>query len=146
MKVRDGGAWRDIDSGKAYIDGAWRDLTEAKAYIAGAWETIATFIPPLSASIGGIGASAIISGGGLATTNSVTATPTGGRAPYSYSWALLTGTGVTATAPTSATTAFRRTMLPEDEDNGSWRVTITDDLGTTATADVAVNFASFNPS
>lgn len=43
------------------------------------------------------------------TTNSVTCTPSGGVAPYSYAWSFVEveGDAVTVISPTSASTAFR---------------------------------------
>lgn len=146
MRARDGGAWRDIDSGQVRVAGSWQQLTEARAYIGGAWETVASFIPDLSVSASPIGASGIIADGGLATTNSVTVTPAGGSAPYTYAWTFVSGDSVTVNSPASATTSFSTTLAPEDETSSVYRCTVTDDNGTTATVDVIVNLASFSSS
>lgn len=39
-------------------------------------------------------------------SETVTATPSGGSSPYTYSWSLKSGTGIFITAPTSAATTF----------------------------------------
>ena len=78
--------------------------------------------------------------GGPVTVNTeiVTASPTFGSAPYSYSWAQ---TGVvdpafTPTAPTSQGSAFRRTGVDAGETfNADFVCTVTDALGATAQTD-----------
>lgn len=81
--------------------------------------------------------------GGLATTNSVTASASGGLFPYTYSWALIShdnpGTPV-AVSPTTATTSFRG--LPDG--TATFRVTVTDSLGSRATANVLASFANIS--
>lgn len=146
MRVRDGGAWREIDSGRVYVGGAWKRLVEARAYVGGAWKTVATFTPPLSASVSPSTATATTTGGGTITTNSVTVTPSGGQAPYTYAWSRIVGTRSSVTASTSATTAFRCTLATEDEVADEWRCTVTDNFGSTATVDVLTTFLSISSS
>ena len=43
------------------------------------------------------------------TSNTVSATVTGGTPPYTYSWAVTTSDGIVALNPTSPSTAFRKT-------------------------------------
>lgn len=42
----------------------------------------------------------------IVASNSVTVTPSGGTAPYTYAWTLASGLTMSADSPTSATTAF----------------------------------------
>lgn len=81
--------------------------------------------------------------GGLATTNSVTVSASGGLFPYTYSWALIShgnpGTPF-AVNPTSAATAFMG--LPDGR--ATFRVTVTDSLGSQATADVLASFVNIS--
>lgn len=77
-----------------------------------------------------------------ATTSSTTVTPSGGTAPYTYSWAKVSGDTVTITSPTAASTTFSKTgMVAGDTFSGTYRCTVTDSTGgtpLTATADVTV--------
>lgn len=76
------------------------------------------------------------------TTASATVTPAGGVAPYSYSWAKVSGGTITATSPTSASSTFSATGLASGESRTAvFRCTVTDSTsGTplTATADVSI--------
>lgn len=78
------------------------------------------------------------------TTNSSTATPDGGTAPYTYAWARVGAAdpqnSTEAVSPTAATTAFRWNGGPASSINETWRVTVTDAAGFTATDDVAVSW------
>jgi hypothetical protein len=86
-------------------------------------------------------------GTGTATTSIVTATPTGGTAPYTYAWSLLSTDGTPdpdADNPTSAATSFTQTgMNPDDYIASTWRVTVMDANGVTATADVSATFNDY---
>lgn len=142
MRVRHDGAWREIDSGRVYVGGAWKRLVEARAYVGGAWKTVATFTPPLSAAITPSVVAGSVTGAGTATSNAATATPTGGGAPYTYSWARVGGVSGSPNSPTSATTTFSKTLGNGDETSELFRCTVTDSFGTTATADIIVTFNS----
>lgn len=84
------------------------------------------------------------SGSGAATTNSVTATPTGGTGPYLYAWALVSGDTFTVNSPTSATTTFTASVGPGEDKTAIYRVTITDSLLATATATVSVTVSEIS--
>lgn len=144
MRARTGGAWQEVETGRVYVDGAWRELTEARAYISGQWETIAQFVSPLSLSLSQSTMSATRVGDGFVTTLPNTATPSGGRAPYSYVWTRIVGTGGSALSPSSATTRFTRFVFNDTSATETFRCTATDNFGTTATADVDVTFESFD--
>jgi hypothetical protein len=138
MEVRCGGAWRTITTGEAFVNGAWRTLRYGEAYIDGAWKQVATFVQPLTLSVSppSTGANA-----GATTTPSVTATPSGGLGPFTYSWAKLSGDAVSANSPSLATTSFTLTSGSPPA-NATFRCTVTDALGSTATADVGVLFSN----
>lgn len=101
-----------------------------------------------SAAPGTVGGSGI----GTATTTATTVTPTGGTAPYTYAWSLLSythqTTAPTAAGPTSATTTFTQTnMDPLDGHTSEWRCTVTDSStpALTTTADVTAIFSDTTP-
>lgn len=65
------------------------------------------------------------------TTGNITATASGGTAPYTYSWARRSGdSSITATKPNSATSAFQRTgCIAGTSYTARWRCTATDANG-----------------
>jgi hypothetical protein len=66
------------------------------------------------------------------TTPTTTVTVTGGSGPITYSWAWYSGsTGVTATNPTSATTAFKATVNASNPRVAIMRCTVTRGAATT---------------
>lgn len=74
-----------------------------------------------------------------------TASPAGGSPGYTYSWSRVSGsTAISATDPTSYYTYFSATMTPPSLVSAVFRVTVTDSLGATATADVTVTLSSYD--
>lgn len=160
MKVRKGGAWQDIVSGHVFAHGSWRDLIQIKVYKSGAWRTVANFTapaePPPSGGGGGGGSggggggtitvsvspTSVAVSGSIVTLSSdpITATPSGGRAPYTYSWAVVSHDLVATysfSAPTAATTRVKAVgQDPGTIGECTVRCTVTDALGTTATTSI----------
>lgn len=85
-------------------------------------------------------------GTGTATTDTVITTVTGGTPAYTYLWERVSGdTATTATAGSSAATAFSRTAAPVRFFTSTWRCKVTDSLGNIAyspNVDVALEFDS----
>lgn len=81
------------------------------------------------------------------TTNSVTATVSGGTAPYTYAWTRVSGdAGFNALTGSSASTRFRISLDVGGEAFAVFRCTVTDARGRTGTVDVeatAYNFGNF---
>jgi len=83
----------------------------------------------------------LISGGTptYTTTNSVTVTPAGGTAPYTYAWTKVSGDDFDIGAPTTATTTFSGTPEFNSDLSGVYRCTVTDDAGSPLTASITVS-------
>jgi hypothetical protein len=81
--------------------------------------------------------------GAVVQTPSVTATPSGGLAPYTYSWSVVSSVGSAHIAsPATASTILSMTGLSVGDNSGSaqFRCTVTDSLGATASATVNATF------
>lgn len=78
--------------------------------------------------------------GAYTTKTSASVVAGGGQAPYTYSWAYVSGGSalLSADSPTSNLTTFTGTGTSQQSAE-LWRVTITDALGATATADITVD-------
>lgn len=142
MRARVGGSWQEVESGLVRVGGAWKRLDSVRVYVSGAWKDAETFTPPLSVTTSGDEVASRL-GAGVATSLPVTATPAGGLGPYTYAWTRLSGVG-SANSPTSASTTFSATLSNGDDVSGVFRVTVTDSLANTATADVTVQFISID--
>ncbi len=145
MRAFVNGAFEDIESGRVRVGNAWKNLASVRVYAGGAWREGKTFVPPMSLAIAPDDAFGSVSTpvSTTATTNSVTATPTGGLAPYTYAWVRLTGTG-SANSATSAATTFSASVGPGDSLSGDFQCTVTDSAGGTATAAVTAIFVNFD--
>lgn len=83
---------------------------------------------------------------GDATTDTVTATPSGGQGPYTYLWERVSGDATTsATAGTSAATAFTRNSFTPTHYSSSWRCKVTDNLSTIAYSGEVSVLLEFEP-
>lgn len=151
LKRWDGAAMVDLTTLKRWDGAAFVDLTIAKRWDGAAFQDIAGFG-------GGSGFSVTVSPGtavgslftpepaGLfqtVTTNNVTAAAAGGTGPYTYSWTYVSGSSAHIPSNSSAATTNWSATQPKNSVRQSvWRVTATDSLGATATADVAVETES----
>lgn len=141
LKIHDAGTLRTITRGYVKQAGILRTLREIKVMDGGTLRTVAVFADPLTVTASGAYAEGESS---TLTTDSATASPSGGFAPYTYSWALLTNGGggaSTAATPSMASTTFTKTGVSIGATfTDTWRVTVTDSSGQTATADVSATF------
>ena len=141
MEARKDGAWRTINTAEAYVGGAWRALKYVEGYIGGAWRRIATFVLPPTLSINpGVGGG---SGSNPVTSDTVTATPSNGLAPFTYAWSVLSSTGltgITINSASSASTTFTATVSGPDGSIGYLTVQCiaTDAIGETASASATI--------
>lgn len=147
LKVLDtGNILRTITSLKIWDGGALRPLRTLKVLGTDGVSlvTVAGFAPPLSLEqpYGAVyvsGASAQLASG------PIQATPSGGVAPYTYSWGIVSG-ACTFTAPTSSVTSVNSpTLGAGDIANATVRCTCTDDAGQTATWDIDITFEFASP-
>lgn len=75
------------------------------------------------------------------TSAAVTAIPSGGSGSYTYAWTQVFGDGsISATAASSAATAFTASLAPDVFENATFRCTVTDTVtGGHATVDIDVD-------
>lgn len=141
MNIRVNGAWKEITSGKIFVDGAWKDIIRGQIRIGGAWKAMGNLVADLSLNAFPTSIYGSIFGAGIATSGITQATPTGGRGPYTYSWVKTSGLG-TPTSPNTAAIAIQHTLSAGQEAIGTFRCTVTDSLGNTATATITSQLTS----
>lgn len=135
MRARISGAWKEVPAATVRVDNAWKTARRIEAYIAGAWEEVASFIPSLSLTADSVFGDDT---GTTVISTASAAVPSGGLAPYTYAWTMLTGTA-TALSPTTALCRFSESGLAAEEMRTSTaRCTVTDASGQTATADITI--------
>lgn len=148
LKIRNGGAWRNISSLKIRSGGGWRSIKAIKVYSGGAWRDVANFTTgggtlSVSLSVDSVGRSARLS---TISTTIVTATPLGGQTPYTYSWAKQSGDDISAMTPANSGTAFQASGMDIFETRTAvFRCTVTDTLGSSAHDDVTVTIIRLEP-
>lgn len=152
IRVRDsGGTLRTLTQIRARDSGGTlRTITRIRARDASnvlriVWDTAGTSTFSVTVTPAAIGGHSM--GTGTVTTGNVTASATGGTAPYTYAWAVVTydhpSTAPTASGPASATTGFIQTnVAPAEFFSATFRVTGTDSAvpPNTDTFDVDVSF------
>ena len=142
MKVFQGGTWRDIVKCSVFQGGSWRVIKAIKVYQGGAWRDVANFTAGQGAITLALSPTSISKSGRTSTVNTanVTATPTGGQAPYTYAWVKQSGGDITALNPANAITGFRAAGLAVDETRTAvFRCTATDNLGSSDSEDITVS-------
>lgn len=154
--VRLGGAWRTITGAQVFSGGSWRTLVAIQVYSGGAWRQVANFSPPGTGGGGGGTLSLSLSTYSISssahnvadqTSSTVTVTPSGGTAPYTYVWSLDSQDGLATysiTTPTAATTSVEASGIPLGSTVGcAISCHVTDSLGATASiGSVSANFTN----
>lgn len=79
---------------------------------------------------------------GLVASDTIGVTPSGGVAPYTYSWALLSGFAMTISNPTNAASYFSATVPGGVTRSAVYRCTVTDAASATATVDVPIDLTN----
>jgi hypothetical protein len=106
-------------------------------------------IPPLSVTaddVSGFDSGPSVSGS-VTTSDSTNTTPAGGVSPYTYAWTnISTSSGNTPTVSSSTAQNPSWTASVSDgiDSVSVWRVTVTDDVSTTAQADITVTLTWVN--
>lgn len=102
-----GGAHKELTAMSVGVSSVWKSVQEGYVGVGGAWKL---FFSAFSATVAPGAASVADSGPGTFTTNTVTVTADG-VGPFTYAWSRSSGDArITATAGSSATTAFSATI------------------------------------
>lgn len=144
MKINVGGVWKPVTALRVNVAGAWKNVTKVRVNVGGVWKDAGTYLTALSATINDAAPSGRTFGTNPVSTNVVTVTPSGGLAPYTYSWALISGRG-SPESPTMASTRFSEYVDDYGTAVGLFRCTVTDALGATVTVDADATFNNFGP-
>ena len=136
------GNWRLVRRGEVTV-GAVRNLTRGEIYRSGVWRSIARFTSTLTVSASGVSGYNLNTNNRPArvTSDTAQATPSGGLGPYSYAWAIISGSAA-ANSPNMAATSFSQTVTSGVTEDSIARVTCTDSLGSVATADITVSLTN----
>lgn len=134
MRTKRGGLVRELPFGKIFYLGSLRRLQTIKQLRGGGLVIVANFSGPLGVTANDCNNTP----DGSNTTKTSLATISGGVVPYTYSWAIISGSA-TITSPTSARTEFTKAFTTDGE-NITARVTVTDALGATATATITATW------
>lgn len=139
MEIFSSGAWRTIRRGEILIGGTWRRITRIEGYVSGQWRSLATFVPPFSASVSPSSVSGFANpfkpSTQTVTTETAVITPAGGAGPYTYVWS-------GGNTPTNASNSFTRTLSANTDLSESYSYTVTDSLGSTAIGSVEAYFSN----
>ena len=144
FRVRNLGELYPAERIRAKQAGVFREIKTVRVMDGGTLRTVARFADDLivtSSSVDGRGTGTEPQ---TVTTSTAKATVSGGYAPYSYLWQRIAnggGTGSSAQFPASASTNFSKPSVPVDAVyTDTWRVTVTDSTGATATATISAIF------
>lgn len=142
LKFKDDGGTDHTITAVMFMDDDGVDRTLEKIVLGS--NIIFSLAPDISVAVSPDVVGADAAGTGSATTVSVTATPTGGTAPYAYAWTLesIAGGSPTVNIPTSATTSFSITGISTgDYCTSIARCTVTDADSFTASGTCSVAFS-----
>lgn len=144
LKAVANGAEKAAERMEVTVGNAQKRVVRIEAWNGSAWKVAQSFAPPITLGVtpssvfGTNNSTGIV----LVTSSTATATPTGGTAPYTYAWTKVSGDTMTATSPTSASTAFRLGVGPGDVKTATYRCTVTDKNGLTAQDTVSITLTN----
>lgn len=136
LRVMHNGVLRDVINLKTKELGVLRNLKTLKVMDGGSLRLVANFVQAMSV----VATKPAVDPGD--TKGPLVANVTGGLAPYSYSWTVVADDGVNPaiSSPTSSSTTVTRTGALEG--GATFRVTVTDALGTVASDDIPISWFS----
>ena len=144
LGVRDAGTLRTALKLRVKHDGVLRDAKVLKIMADGELRTAAVFAGELSVTANDAQGNPKAGSTADVTTSNSSATVSGGVGPYTYAWTIVSsggGNASTALSPASASTMFRKTAVPDGAAYvDTWKVTVTDSFGTTATDTISATF------
>jgi hypothetical protein len=146
MKIRVSGAPETIVDGAVQIAGVVRKLRTIKMLDGGVLRTLAVLSLPISLSANAVGGSVFSFPPADVTTDPSIALVAGGQGPFTYEWTLIASGGgnlPVITTPNVSTTTFVKPLVgPGLFYTDSFRCTVTDSLGETASADVTATYSN----
>lgn len=140
LKIQDAGTLRTIKRLWIKQAGVLRRIRTLKVMDGDELRTVGVFSDPLAVFLppGAGDVEFVPPGGSTLVVATATAAVSGGFGPFSYSWSYVSGDVFTIGSPTSATASFSKTLTGNSHQSGTYRVTVTDSVGDTATATIVV--------
>jgi hypothetical protein len=137
------GLWREIKRRYVFHAGSWRAVKRAWVYTGGAWRQYYVGVDPFTITFepSSLFASSFSN---RTVTGSVSTIVSGGLAPFTYSWTVVSFTAPVSplvASPTLAATNLTQTgVQPDSFEDAVFRVSVTDTVGQTGTADLPASF------
>lgn len=142
VKISD--AWHALSAVRCKIGGSWKTVVGGYVKIGSNWH-------PFLGSGGGASLTVTqtvgtISGSrsdaGSVTSSSALGIVTNGTAAFTYAWTKVSGDTFTINTATAISTTFTTTLTNGQSKSGVYKLTVTDSLAATASANVTVNLTS----
>lgn len=149
-KVNVADVWKSLHATtpiKVKVAGAWKTVTGVGVKDNGIWNEVFGTITPSSGALAVAAIPAVNTGrvgAGMCLSDVATAVPSGGTAPYTYVWTKVSGTTLEMSAATAVSTRFAGAVPKNGNITSTYRVTVTDAVLTTASADVAITLSGSN--
>ena len=122
---------------EAFISGGWRGHTRAEIYIGGAWRLAARYLDPLTVATPSGASNSVSSHFTVPVSVVVSAIPSGGLPPYTYSWAAEADIGPlpTLSGASTATVTATVSVPPGDTFSANLICTVNDSVGSGPASD-----------
>lgn len=146
LSIRVASTLRPVKALKTKHLGVLRQVRTLKVMAGGVLRTVGQFAAPLSASVspGSLRQMGYYPGAPIMTLGPATCIVAGGFAPFSYSWAKVSGATFTVSNPTGATTKFTSPPVgPGVTFPAIYRCDVTDSTGQTASAQVSLDATNY---